>query len=74
MASLIVFQEMIMLEKQPTTPTLNLNPVILPGTEVSKGFIIKPEQHHTPPPVLQPIKDSATEEKEVGVMMSCDPM
>lgn len=61
-----------MLEKQPTTPTLN--PVILPEVEVSKSFIIKPEQYHTPPSVLQPIKDPVTEEKEVGLMMSCDVM
>ena len=56
---------MVLLDKQPTTPK-SITPVILPEKEVSNSYVTKPEQHHTaPPPVLQPIKDSVTEEKEV---------
>ena len=53
-----------MLDKQSATP--NATPVILPRKEVANSFITKPEQHRTTaPPLLQPIKDPATEEKEV---------
>lgn len=53
-----------MLDKRPTTPTLA--PVILPDGEVASSYVCKPELHHTAaPPMLQPIKDPATEEKEV---------
>ena len=62
-----------MLDKQPATPTLA--PVILPDKEVPGSYVYKPELHHTalPPVLLQPIKDPATEEKEVIChVMSCD--
>ena len=52
-----------MLDKQPATPTLA--PIILPDKEIPSSYICKAELHHTAPPVLQPIKDPATEEKEV---------
>lgn len=62
-----------MLDKQPATPTIAANPVILPEREIVNSFITKPEQHQsTAPLLLQPIKDSATEEKEVRFVMSCD--
>lgn len=58
-----------MLEKQPATPTSTAAaPIIIPNKEVATSFMYKPEQYHTAPPVLQPYKDPATEEKEVGVM------
>ena len=59
---------MVMLEKQPTTPTAA--PVIIPSNEVPDSYMLKPEQHHSAPPVIQPIKDPATEEKEVWLMIS----
>ena len=59
-----------MLDKQPATPTLA--PIILPDKEVTNGYVCKPELHHTAPPVLLPFKDHATEEKEVGPIISCD--
>ena len=52
-----------MLEKQPATPTAA--PVIIPSKEVLDSYMLKPEQHHSASPVIQPIKDPATEEKEV---------
>ena len=59
-----------MLDKQPATPTLG--PIILPDMEVLSSYVCIPELHHTasPPVLLQPIKDPATEEKEV----MCDVM
>lgn len=61
-----------MLEKQPAMPTAA--PVIIPTKEAPDSYMYKPEQYHSAPPVIQPIKDPATEEKEVGLMMSCDIM
>lgn len=64
--SLAPTMEMVMLDKRPTTPTLA--PVILPDGEVASSYVCKPELHHTAaPPMLQPIKDPATEEKEAVI-------